>query len=114
MKILAFFAHPDDETILAGGCLAILAKLGHPVHFLISTRGEGGETGTPPLCTRQELGFIRENELRQAVNLLGGTSLTILDYIDPEVGPDNNLYPFSENPEDVLRQLKNVVRKNKH
>jgi LmbE family N-acetylglucosaminyl deacetylase len=109
LNILAFFAHPDDETVLAGGCLAILAKLGHNVHFLIATRGEGGETGIPPICTRQELGFFRENELRNAVNLLGGTSLTILNYVDPVVGPENILYPFSDNPKEVLSQLVEVV-----
>ncbi len=109
MNILSFFAHPDDETVLAGGCLALLSKLGHNVHYLISTRGEGGETGTPPICTRQELGFIRENELRQAVNFLGGKSLTLLNYIDPIVGPDNVLYPFTDNPTAVVKQLTEVV-----
>ena len=109
MNVLAFFAHPDDETVLAGGCLALLSKSGHNVHYLISTRGEGGETGTPPVCTRPELGLIRENELRQAVNYLGGASLTILDYIDPIVGPDNKLFPFSDDPKLVKRQLEDVV-----
>ncbi len=48
--ILTFFAHPDDETILAGGTLALLALLatlamhGAPVHYLCATRGGGGET----------------------------------------------------------------------
>jgi len=111
LNILAFFAHPDDETVLAGGCLALLSKLGHNVHYLISTRGEGGETGTPPICTQQELGDIRENELGQAVNLLGGMSLTLLNYIDPIVGPDNILYPFTDNPTEVVKQLSEVVEK---
>jgi len=26
LEILAFFAHPDDETMLCGGTLALLAK----------------------------------------------------------------------------------------
>lgn len=111
MNILAFFAHPDDETVLAGGCLAILSKFGHNVHYLISTRGEGGETGTPPICTRQQLSYFRENELQLAVNLLGGKSLTLLNYIDPMVGPENILYPFTDNPSDIVRQLTNVVEK---
>ena len=43
MNILAFFAHPDDETMLAGGALALLAQNGAQVHYLCATRGEGGE-----------------------------------------------------------------------
>ncbi len=49
MNILAFFAHPDDETMLCGGTLALLARAGARVHLLIATRGEGGENGEPPV-----------------------------------------------------------------
>ena len=56
MNVLAFFAHPDDETMLAGGTLALLAQHGAQVHYLCATRGEGGEVGNPPLCTQDELG----------------------------------------------------------
>ena len=45
MNILAFFAHPDDETMLCGGTLALLAQNGASVHYLCATRGEGGELG---------------------------------------------------------------------
>jgi LmbE family N-acetylglucosaminyl deacetylase len=38
MNILAFFAHPDDETILAGGTLALLGMAGAQVHYLCATR----------------------------------------------------------------------------
>ena len=41
MNVLAFFAHPDDETMLCGGTLAILARHGAAVHYLCATRGEG-------------------------------------------------------------------------
>ena len=51
MKLLSFFAHPDDETMLAGGILAILSKLGVEIHYLSATRGEGGEVGEPPLAS---------------------------------------------------------------
>ena len=97
MEILAFFAHPDDETMLFGGTLALLAQLGHKVHYLSATRGEGGEAGEPPLCTREELGGVREQELVCAVKALGGASLTFLGYVDPTVGPDDTLYPYADN-----------------
>lgn len=97
MNVLAFFAHPDDETMLVGGTLALLARTGFNVHYLCATRGEGGETGDPPLCKEDELGQIREKELVCAVQNLGGRSLTFLDYKDPRVGPDNQLFAYTDN-----------------
>jgi len=59
VNVLAFFAHPDDETMMAGGALALLARSGARVHYYCATRGEGGETGEPPVCTIPELGDVR-------------------------------------------------------
>lgn len=95
MNLLAFFAHPDDETMLAGGLLALLAKLGVNVHILCATRGEGGDPGEPPF-ERSELGAVRAAELACAANALGAASLTFLNYIDPLVGPEDALFPFTE------------------
>jgi LmbE family N-acetylglucosaminyl deacetylase len=47
MSVLAFSAHPDDETMLAGGTLALLGRAGAQVQSLCATRGEGGETWEP-------------------------------------------------------------------
>ena len=110
MDILAFFAHPDDETILAGGTLALLSRLGAHVHYLCATRGEGGETGEPPLCTEVELGAFRQNEMACAVEQLGGTSLAFLDYTDPRVGMDNQLFPYAEDLNALTHQVTEVVR----
>jgi N-acetylglucosamine malate deacetylase 2 len=96
LNILAFFAHPDDETMLSGGFLARLADHGAHVHYLCATRGEGGETGEPPVCTIDELGDVREGELVCAVGALGGRSLTFLGHVDPRVGPDDTLFPFAD------------------
>lgn len=96
MNVLAFFAHPDDETIFAGGTLALLARQGAQVHYLCATRGEGGELGEPPLCSPQDLGAVRERELMCAVQTLGGRSLTFLGYTDPLVGPEGELYPYAD------------------
>jgi LmbE family N-acetylglucosaminyl deacetylase len=95
MNVLAFFAHPDDETMLAGGTLALLAQNGAQVHYLCATRGEGGEVGNPPLCTQDELGVQREQELVCAVQALVGRSLTFLGYIDPRVGPGEALFAYT-------------------
>lgn len=105
MNILAFFAHPDDETMLGGGTLALLAKNGASVHYLSATRGEGGEAGEPPLCTRENLGAFRQVELEQAVLALGGKSLTFLDYVDPTVGDDDQLFPYTEDIDYLVHQV---------
>lgn len=105
MNVLTFIAHPDDETILTGGVLALLAEKGACVHYLCATRGEGGEAGTPPLCSREELGVFRSLEMKCAVQALGGSSLTFLDYIDPTVGPNNELFAFAQDLDEVAHQV---------
>lgn len=105
LHLLAFFAHPDDETILAGGTLAALAEQGVQVHYLCATRGEGGEVGEPALCTIEALGDVREQELVCAVGALRGRSLTFLGHTDPRVGPDNELFPFTDNLVHLAGQL---------
>jgi LmbE family N-acetylglucosaminyl deacetylase len=103
MNVLAFFAHPDDEAMLAGGTLALLARSdaagrrAAQVHYLCATRGEGGETGEPPVCSVEELGQVREQEMVCAVGALGGRSLTFLGYEDPRIGPDEQLFAYTEN-----------------
>ena len=110
MNVLAFFAHPDDETMLAGGTLALLAEKGAQVHYLSATRGEGGETGEPPLCSIDELGEVREEELVCAVGALGGRSLTFLGYTDPRMGEDEQLYPYTEDTTFLAGQVAASIR----
>jgi N-acetylglucosamine malate deacetylase 2 len=97
LNILAVFAHPDDETMLAGGILALAARGGMHVDYVCATRGEGGEVGDPPVCTREMLGEVREQELVCAVQALGGRSLTFLGYKDPPVGEGDELFAFTDN-----------------
>ena len=110
MNVLAFFAHPDDETMLAGGTLALLAHTGAKAHYLCATRGEGGETGEPPLCQPDQLGEVREDELACAVQALHGISLDFLGYTDPRVGPDEALYAYASYPGEVAHHLLAIIR----
>ena len=110
LNVLAFFAHPDDETILGGGTLALLAQRGAQVHYLCATRGEGGEVGEPPLCPPEELGSVREKELVCAVQALGGHSLTFLGYRDPHLSPDGQLYAYTENLTLLSGQVATSIR----
>lgn len=110
MNILAFFAHPDDETMLAGGTLALLAEAGAQVHYLCATRGEGGETGEPSVCAPEKLGDVREQELVCAVQALGGSSLTFLGYTDPPIGSNDELRAFTENLTFLAGQVAASIR----
>ncbi|MEW6718467.1 MAG: PIG-L deacetylase family protein [Chloroflexota bacterium] len=105
MNILTIIAHPDDETMLTGGALALLAQAGASVHYLCATRGEGGELGEPPLCTRADLGDLREQEMRCAVQTLGGASIEFLDYVDPLIGKDQVLHPYTDDFEGLVTQI---------
>jgi LmbE family N-acetylglucosaminyl deacetylase len=111
MDVLAFFAHPDDETMLCGGTLALLARQGARVHLLIATRGEGGEMGEPALCAREELGRVRENELHCAAKALGAASLEIMDYCDPLVGPEDALFAFTDDVDKLAAQVVEAARR---
>ncbi|MEK9164957.1 MAG: PIG-L family deacetylase, partial [Chloroflexota bacterium] len=97
-SLLCFVAHPDDETVLCGGTLALLASKGAAVRVVCLTRGEGGELGEPPITDREHLGGVREQEMVCAVGKLGGKSLTFLGYTDPTVGPDDTLFSPEHDP----------------
>jgi len=111
MKILAFFAHPDDETMLAGGTLALLAQAGAQTDYVCATRGEGGEIGEPQVCELSDLGQVRTEELHCAVRVLGGKSVSFLDYIDPRIGPGDQLFAYTENIDQVARRLISEINK---
>ena len=81
-RILGIFAHPDDESRIVGGALAKYASEGVQISLVVATRGEGGSSGEPPLCSSDELPAVREQELREACRILGVSELEILDYRD--------------------------------
>ena len=81
-RLLAVFAHPDDETFRPGGTLALLTRRGVKVHVLTLTHGEAGSCGEPPLCAPGELPSVRACELRCACAALGIQPPRVLDYPD--------------------------------
>jgi LmbE family N-acetylglucosaminyl deacetylase len=83
--VLAVFAHPDDESLLAGGVLAACAAAGHRVAIVSMTRGERGPTELTGLAGRSALGDVREAELLAAARELGVSSAECLDYPDGEL-----------------------------
>jgi LmbE family N-acetylglucosaminyl deacetylase len=82
-SILAVSAHPDDESLFAGGTLAMYAEKGANVYILETTRGEGGEVGEPPLTTPENLGAYREQEVRKAAGALGARDIFFCPILIP-------------------------------
>lgn len=69
-SILAVFAHPDDETSV-GPMLARYASQGHAVYLASLTSGQKGVRPDFGLAAGEELGAVREAELRCACRQLG-------------------------------------------
>lgn len=109
-SLLVLVAHPDDETILMGGTLALLARRGVAVHVACLTRGEGGEVGDPPVAERGGLGDARETEMVAAVRALGARSLTFLGYVDPIVGPGEALFAPEHDAVMLAGQIVNCIK----
>jgi LmbE family N-acetylglucosaminyl deacetylase len=86
LRLLAIFAHPDDESLGAGSTLAKYAAEGVETYLICATKGERGWTGTekdnPGL---PELGNMREKELMCAAEALGIKQVYFLDYVDGDL-----------------------------
>lgn len=80
-SLLGLFAHPDDEQLMSGA-FARAAKEGMRTGLICATRGEAGEISDPALSTPENLGHVREHELRAAATVLGVKYLWFLDYRD--------------------------------
>ncbi len=117
VRLLAVFAHPDDESFACGGTLAYYAKKGFSVTLVCATRGEAGEISDAGLASRENLAEVREGELRNAADALGVTELVLLDYRDSGMaGTSENGHPRAfgrARPEEVVRELVGIVRRSR-
>lgn len=87
MRLLAVFAHPDDESFFCAGTLTRYASLGHEVYLICATRGEQGEIRHPDIDPTlypkgQARGKLRQGELEAACEILGIQPPIFLDYQD--------------------------------
>ena len=81
-RLLGVFAHPDDETLCAGGTFAKYASAGAEVRVISLTKGGAGQIRDASAATRTTLRAVREKELDAAGNELGLTETRCLDYPD--------------------------------
>ena len=69
-RFVVLAAHPDDETLGAGGLVASLVSLGAALEVLVCTAGEGSHPESPTF-TPQRLGAVRLEEFAAALTALG-------------------------------------------
>lgn len=109
MRLVVVAAHPDDESVFCGGMIAKSAAQGDDVYIVLTTCGEGGETGDPPLCTRDELGGVREAEARAAAQALGARDIVFLPFQDPLVGAGDTLFPIQVSLDEFAAAITGVL-----
>jgi len=84
-SVVAIVAHPDDESLIAGGTLALAGRVGARTGVVCMTRGEHGPISDPALASREQLADVRMAELGNAARALGLAWSTCLAYPDGEL-----------------------------
>jgi LmbE family N-acetylglucosaminyl deacetylase len=79
ITLMAVWAHPDDESFLAGGLLAEVARRGGRVVTVTATAGEHGISAARAVAT---VAAQRIAELDAALDVLGGEPAIHLGYAD--------------------------------
>jgi LmbE family N-acetylglucosaminyl deacetylase len=79
LTVVAFHAHPDDETLFTGGTLARIAAEGHRTVLVTATLGEAGLADSAPGV---DLAARRRRELLAAAEALGCARVETLGYCD--------------------------------
>ena len=103
VTLLGVFAHPDDEQGLSG-VFTRAVEQGAKAYILCATRGQAGQISDPALATPENLGEVREQELRNALSVLGWEPPIFLDYYDGKL----NQLPDGELADAVLRVIREL------
>lgn len=115
-RLLSAFAHPDDEQGVSG-LMHKYASEGVDVTLVCATRGEAGEIAPGVNATTENLGQVREEEMRCAVEKIGVNNLYFLDYRDSGMdGTKENQDPrcfWQANLFEVTEKLVRVIRRHK-
>ena len=91
---LVIFAHPDDAEFGAAGTVALWAREGWDVYYVVCTDGGSGgpdeATDVSP-AARQQIVETRQKEQRAAGEVLGLKDVLFLGYIDGQLQPNLEL-----------------------
>jgi LmbE family N-acetylglucosaminyl deacetylase len=82
LRLQVVVAHPDDETFGCGSLLLQAAQAGAVTAVACATRGEAGEVRSGVAIPDGGLGALREEELRDAADLLGVRRVDVLGFRD--------------------------------
>ena len=104
-RLLACFAHPDDEAFPVGGALAAHAARGVQIRLITATRGEEGEIRQAGSATRDTLGAVRRVELARAARILELQDHVVLHYRDSGMAGT----PPNEHPQAFVNAVAEVV-----
>ncbi len=104
-RLLACFAHPDDEAFPVGGVLAGHAHRGVDVRLITTTLGEEGEIRQEGSATKETLGQVRKVELSCAVRALGLVSNDVWGYRDSGMAG----WPSNDDPRAFIRASEDEV-----
>ncbi|HSJ08713.1 MAG TPA: PIG-L family deacetylase, partial [Longimicrobiales bacterium] len=109
-RLLAILAHPDDESLGIGGLLAKCAADGVRTSVLTATRGQRGRYFTNEnRPSDDEVGRVREQELRAAAAELGVADVALLDYMDGALDGAETTEAVGQIVEHVRRVRPHVV-----
>lgn len=80
--ILCIFAHPDDESYIVGGTLALASAQRASISLISLTRGDKGTQHVDDPFEKHAITETREQELRDSCQILGINELILWDYPD--------------------------------
>ncbi|HRE48217.1 MAG TPA: PIG-L family deacetylase [Aggregatilineales bacterium] len=112
-RILAVYAHPDDEQGITGYLRHCVGK-GDYSGLVCATRGEVGEISDAALATPETLGAVREQELVDAANVVGIHEVFFLDFRDSGMkGSPSNSDPrafINADPHEATGRIVRIMR----
>lgn len=109
--LVSFHAHPDDESLLTGGTLALAAAAGHRVVLVVATEGGRGLAG-PQDGSGAMLSRVRMAELDRAASALGCARVVSLGYADSGLRPgpaDGDAFVHAD-VDEAAHRLADVLR----
>lgn len=103
-KLVAVFAHPDDERIV-GPLLSRYAREGHAVYLVIATDGSKGVRDFSGVPAGDSLARVRAGEARCAARQLGIHPPILLGLVDAELASFGSLERLRAGVRRVFREL---------
>ncbi len=97
-RAMVIMAHPDDAEFTVAGTVALWARAGSAICYVLCTRGDRGSND--PNVTPWALARLREEEQRSACAILGVQEVVFLDH------PDGTLEPTLALRRDLTREIR--------